>query len=63
MISAVASNFEDPENEVKLHTPITLIICFPRAGSDQKELDASLVSNEDMDPFSFTLCIWVKEVG
>lgn len=63
MISAVASNLEDLENEVKLHASVTLIVCFPRAVSDQKELDASLVSNEDTDPFSFTLWIWVKEIG
>lgn len=51
MISAVASDFEDLENEVKLHTPITPIICFLRAGSDLKELHASLVSNADTDLF------------
>lgn len=63
MISAVASDFEDLENEVKLHTPITPIICFLRAGSDLKELHASLVSNADTDLFCFTLFIWLKVVG
>jgi len=63
MISAVASDFEDLENEVKLHTPITPIICFLWAVSDLKELYASLVSNADTYRFCVPLFIWLKDVG